>query len=211
MEKYHKYVFDLENRKFVGKFEKMYQNESKEIFDSWHQEDSRQIQRKITLSILEGYNFNFIIDIGCGKGALTHCLKKKNNKVIGIDISKTALSMAKKRYPDIDFICSNVNNIPELCNLLINIEKTIGKVDLIFTSEIFSYVKNWKEILKLISKHTKYFLLSLFIPGENPMGFVKNERDLVLTCEKYFEIIERITIYNEKVTIIFGKIKNEFL
>ena len=34
MAKYHKYVFDLENRKLVGDFETMYQNESKENFDT---------------------------------------------------------------------------------------------------------------------------------------------------------------------------------
>ena len=206
MKKYHKYVFDLGNRKFVGKFEEMYQSESKGIFDSWHQEDSRQIKTKIALSILEEYNFNFIIDIGCGKGALTHRLKKKNNKVIGIDISKTALSMARERYPDIDFICSDANNISEFHNLLISIEETFGRADLIFISEILSYIKNWKEILKRISKHTEYFFLSLFIP-ENPIGFVKNEKDLVLECERYFKIIERTTVHNERVAIIFGKRK----
>ena len=79
MAKYHKYVFDLENRKLVGDFETMYQNESKENFDSWHQDDARQLQRKIDLVILEDYNFEKIIDLGCGKGNLTHLLKKKNN------------------------------------------------------------------------------------------------------------------------------------
>ena len=77
MAKYHKYVFDLKRRKFIGDFDKMYQNESKENFDSWHQDDTRQLQRKIDLSILEDYNFTSILDIGCGKGSLTHILKKK--------------------------------------------------------------------------------------------------------------------------------------
>ena len=58
----------------------MYQNESKENFDSWHQDDTRQLQRKIDMAILEDYNFEKIIDIGCGKGSLSHLLKKKNKK-----------------------------------------------------------------------------------------------------------------------------------
>lgn len=109
MAKYHKYVFDLEKRELVGDFETMYQNESKENFDSWHQDDSRQLQRKIDLAILEDYNFNKILDIGCGKGSLTHILKKKNNTVIGLDISQTAVDIASERFPDIDFMCSDVN------------------------------------------------------------------------------------------------------
>ncbi len=63
MAKYHKYVFDLENRKLVGDFETMYQNESKENFDSWHQDDTRQLQRKIDMAILEDYNFEIVNDL----------------------------------------------------------------------------------------------------------------------------------------------------
>jgi len=111
MAKYHKYVFDLENRKLVGDFETMYQNESKENFDSWHQDDTRQLQRKIDLAILEDYNFAKILDIGCGKGSLTHILKKKNNYVIGLDISQTAVDVVSEKYPDIDFLCTDVNGI----------------------------------------------------------------------------------------------------
>ena len=76
MEKYHKYVFDQKAKAFVGDFEKMYLDEDKDCFDSWYQEDSRQLNRNIALSILKGWNFNSVLDVGCGKGALTHLLKK---------------------------------------------------------------------------------------------------------------------------------------
>jgi len=46
MARYHKYVFDADKREFVGSFEEMYQNEKVDNFDSWHQEDSRKLQRK---------------------------------------------------------------------------------------------------------------------------------------------------------------------
>ena len=118
MAKYHKYVFDLENRKLVGDFETMYQNESKENFDSWHQDDARQLQRKIDLVILEDYNFEKIIDLGCGKGNLTHLLKKKNNTVLGIDISQTAVNIAQERFPDIDFLSTDVNQIENFSSLM---------------------------------------------------------------------------------------------
>ena len=51
MADYHKFVFDIKHRKFVGKFEEMYASEKEQIFDSWHQEDSRFIAKT-----------NFIID-----------------------------------------------------------------------------------------------------------------------------------------------------
>ena len=120
MAKYHKYVFDLEKRELVGDFETMYQNESKENFDSWHQDDSRQLKRKICLAILEDYNFDKVLDIGCGKGSLTHILKRKNNTVVGLDISQTAVDIASARFPDIDFICSDVNNVKNYIHIVNN-------------------------------------------------------------------------------------------
>jgi len=110
MAKYHKYVFNTDEREFVGEFEKMYQKEQAEGFDSWHQENSMQLNRKFALAILDMWNFSLIVDVGCGKGALTHLLKKNNNKVFGTDISSTAIKRAEARYPDIDFFELKVGN-----------------------------------------------------------------------------------------------------
>ncbi|MDN5054609.1 hypothetical protein [Aliarcobacter butzleri] len=118
MAKYHKYVFDVENRKLVGDFEIMYQNESKENFDSWYQDDTRQLQKKINLAILEDYNFEKIIDIGNDKGSLSHLLKKKNNYVLGLDISQTAVNIAQEKFPDIDFLSTGVNQIENFTSLI---------------------------------------------------------------------------------------------
>lgn len=204
MAKYHKYVFDIENRKFVGAFEEMYQNENKENFDSWHQEDSRQLQRKIDLDILENYNFNKIVDIGCGKGAFTHLLKKANNKVLGIDISQTAINIVSERFADIDFVCSDVN-------IKGNFKKLIsdwgGAVDLVFTSEVLSYIKNWKGLLEEISTCSLYFMVSLYIP-ENPIGYVKSEKELVNEIAKYFDIKEYVSIHSANMVVVFAKSKN---
>jgi SAM-dependent methyltransferase len=204
MAKYHKYIFDLEKRELVGDFETMYQNESKENFDSWHQDDTRQLQRKIDLAILEDYNFNKVLDIGCGKGSLTHLLKKKNNYVIGIDISQTAVNIVKERFPDINFVCSDVNNIKNY-TLLVD---EMGGVDLVFTSEVFSYIENWKELLSNISRTTEYFMISLYIP-ENPIGFIKSEQDLVNEINKSFEIIEHISLNITNFVVVLAKRKKE--
>ena len=60
--------------------------------------------------MMEEYNFQSIVDVGSGKGALTHLLKKRNNQVIGLDISSTAVEQAKARFPDIQFISIDVND-----------------------------------------------------------------------------------------------------
>ena len=75
---YQKYVFDTEKRCFIGKFEEMYQAEEVEGYDSWFEDDLRYLRKRIPYVILNQYNFNHILEIGCGKGTFTQFLKKKN-------------------------------------------------------------------------------------------------------------------------------------
>jgi len=101
MAEYHSYVFDQENRSFVGKFEDMYRAEAEKGFDSWNQDDARHLDKQFCLDVLAQYNFNRILDVGCGKGMVTQYLKKENNHVLGIDLSESALRVVKTRFPDI--------------------------------------------------------------------------------------------------------------
>jgi hypothetical protein len=39
-------------------------------------------------------------------------LKKINNQVLGLDISSTAIDIARARFPDIAFDVADVNNVP---------------------------------------------------------------------------------------------------
>ena len=97
----------------------MYQQEIVANFDSWHQEDSRQLNRQIAHIILKYYNFGNIIDVGCGKGGvLTHQLKKRNNHVLGVHISPTAIEVARARYPDIEFDIVDVNDLQGITSCL---------------------------------------------------------------------------------------------
>lgn len=203
MNKYHRFVFDIERRQFVGQFDEMYKAETTELFDSWHQEDTRQLQRKIDLSILEEFCFSRIMDIGCGKGSLTHLLKKKNNEVLALDISKTAIKFARERYPDITFETADVSNLDSLKEIF----EKFPAPDLVFSSEVFSYIPNWRNVIEEISKNTEYFLISLFLP-ENPIGFVKSERELIECIDQHFTIQEHISLHKSRFSIVFAKKKH---
>src|SRR3989344_1776687 len=161
---YHKYVFDTKRRKFIGDFEEMYKNEIIEGYDSWQEDDLTNIAKQIPLIILTKYNFKNILDIGCGKGTFTSMLKKNNNSVTGIDISQTAISRAKAKYPDIKFQVMKA----------IDLEKLKGdKFDLVVAMEVLSYLKEWINLIKIISVMADYFLITLYLPP-NPIGFVKS-------------------------------------
>ena len=202
---YHKYVFDIDKREFVGSFEEMYQNEQVDNFDSWHQEDSRHLQRKIALSILDEYNFQSIVDVGSGKGVLTHLLKKRNNQVIGLDISPTAVEKAKARFPDIQFNSMDVND-PDKFDLFLkdSLESCVSGDNLIFAAECLSYLSNWKDFIRIASRNVDFLMVGLFIP-KNPIGFVKTAKELELEICKYYEIIESVRLAKLEFIIIFGK------
>jgi trans-aconitate methyltransferase len=202
MAKYHKYIFDEENRKFVGDFDGMYRQEGIENFDGWHQEDSRQLQRKILLSIYEQKNYWQIIDIGCGKGAFTHLLKKKNNSVLGIDISAVAINQAQARYPDIDFLDMDISKLLDFEKFLINKRYCLAVI-----SECLSYLENWELLLEVLSRYCKEVLIASYIPS-NPIGFVKSHSNLNIETSKNFEIIETVRLEKSNFSILYAKSKN---
>jgi len=205
MAAYHKYVFDQSSRSLVGDWEKMYRQESVEGFDSWHQDDSRQLQRLISLQIIGMYHFGKILDIGCGKGSFTHLLKKRNNEVIGVDVSETAIATAAVRYPDIVFRKADVTN-PDLLSELARGFSSPG-ADLAVCCEILSYVSDWQELLRTLSQHSRYLLVCLDIPP-GPIGFVKSPADLVAGISSHFSIIEAMELKVSGFSIVFGSTKN---
>lgn len=194
---YHKYVFDSGNRIFVGNFDEMYKNEDIHNYDSWFQEDVTHLGKQLSLVILNNYNFDTILDIGCGKGAFTHLLKKMNNNVMGIDVSETAVKKARAKYKNIEFTVCTAENIAKLGR----------KWDLVVLYEVLSYIDNWKEVLRITANISDYIFISLFIP-EEPIGYVKNFHDLKAEISLYFETINCI-MWNEKTILFFGKKKHD--
>jgi SAM-dependent methyltransferase len=207
MSEYHKYVFDTDNRLLVGEFEKMYQQEKILNFDSWHQDNSTQLNRRIAFNILSSYNFERIVDIGAGKGVLTHQLKKINNHVLGLDVSPTAIEVARSRFPDIEFEVMDVNDLPRLTSYLDNkYGHTVagGPIDLVFTAECLSYIENRRGLISEMATRTRYILINLFLP-ENPIGFVKCVNDLEVEVSRHFEILELVTTKRSHLVTLFAR------
>jgi len=53
-----------------------------------------------------------ILDAGCGEGFYTHQYKTETNQVYGIDISKSAVRIAAKRYKDSSFSVGTLSQLP---------------------------------------------------------------------------------------------------
>lgn len=52
-----------------------------------------------------------ILDVGCGEGFVTLILSEKNSKITGCDYSIESIELARKKYPDIEFVYSNSTNL----------------------------------------------------------------------------------------------------
>ena len=207
-EGYHKYVFDEQNKRFKGEFEQMYIAEQTEDFDSWHQDDVSFLDKQLCLQLVKQSNFNTIVDIGCGKGAFTHLMKTEDNSVVGLDISHEAVSIAGKRYKDIEFLTADIN-LSDWVNIL-NQKLATGTnnvcVDCIVCLETLSYVKTWKENIQDFSGLGKFALIKLFIP-DDPIGYIKSRDKLIREFNKHFDVIEHIDFINRQIIIMFGKSK----
>ena len=152
--------------------------------------------------------FSKILDLGCGKGTLTSYLKKNNNHVLGVDVTPTAVDCTI-RYPDVQFEACDINDkkfmvfLDDEYGLLSN----GGGIDLVFASQTFSYLSNWKMLVNDLSKRTRHLLISLYLPKE-PIGFVKSSDDLMIENCAHFNMLE---VVNQKVArhnILFCENKN---
>lgn len=185
VEAYHPYVFDHEARTFVGRFEEMYAAERNEGFDSWHERDLRLLRKKISLTILEGHNWERVLDLGCGKGTFTHLLKRENNRVVGIDIAPSAIRRAQASYPDVEFVCADASSIANL-----------GSFDLAVVMSVLAYVPQWREALARLANVTRWIYVAEYIPND-PIGFVKSSHELIEELERYFVISTSVTLNSD--------------
>jgi len=128
--------------------------------------------------------------------------------VLGIDISETAIEKAKARYPDIEFEKVDIGDSRALVATLMAAKGAShdNYVDLVFTAETLSYLESLEDVVQTIAQHSKYFLISLFIPHD-PIGFVRNADQLEAVVGKSFEIIENVSMKKSRFVVIFAKSK----
>lgn len=93
---------------YLVSFEKENFTQTKSLF--WGYEYNSYI--RLVLINLEKFEFNSLLDVGCGDGKLLFELSKKylDKKFVGIDYSKKATQFAKAFNPELNIVCGDITD-----------------------------------------------------------------------------------------------------
>lgn len=89
---------------------------------------------------------NKILDIGVGTGQSAIVFYKKGCKVVGVDISKKMISIAKVKMPKGHFSTFNIEKIKKFSS---------KKFDAIISSGVFEFIENLDKIFEFASENIK--------------------------------------------------------
>ena len=104
------------------------------VYDT-NKNKTRDLELKVSKSILGTKYFANILELGCGTGKNTEWLSKNCNSLLGIDFSEEMLSIAKTKV-----VRENVKY--KYANLLKNWEFVDSRFDLIIASLILEHIDN---------------------------------------------------------------------
>ena len=78
-----------------------------------------------------------ICDLGCGNGHITGRLAKLGFRVVGVDASASGVSVARRTYPNVEFV-----------EALIDRGLSLGKFDLVISSDVIEHMYRPADLLE---------------------------------------------------------------
>ncbi len=113
MPKYMRYQdYVIRSGKLIGEFEEMYRDHA----DPWEQttRESHASEKAVALNLLSRLQADGrplrVLELGCGLGDFTARIGALGVKVIGMDISPTAIAKARERHPSIEFVAGSITD-----------------------------------------------------------------------------------------------------
>jgi len=186
---YHQFVYDADARKLIGKFEELYRDGDEKGLDAWHQDalDLREdvvIAKSILGSMNSGRPVRTVVDLGCGKGVLAQHLFADADRYVGIDISETAVESARRSFPEMEFVCADVQTGKDLADVVL--KHSADNFDLFFSSQTLSFMNDWRGIIEQATENFRSVLIVLYLPPD-PIGYIKSFGGLIDEVWRNFE------------------------
>ena len=156
----------------------------------WNSKFTQYKRFEILTSFIKDMENSSIIDAGCGFGEYYHYLTINNKKpkyYLGIDCERLMISLASRRFTNIDFKIQNI-----LKDRLLNCDYYIcsGAMNTLDKKEVFIFIK------KCFESSNKAFIFN----------FLKDDP---LTNIKIYEIIEYCKTLSKKIKIRDDYLKND--
>ena len=141
-------------------------------YNSWanqydtNENKTRDLDKKSTIETLDKYEFENVLELGCGTGKNTECLLKKAKRIIGLDFSQEMLNLAKDKFSDkqVEFEKADLTKSWEIEN---------DFADLITCSLTLEHIKDLNHIFKQANQKLKkngLFFISELHPFKQYVG-----------------------------------------
>lgn len=126
--------------------------------------------RRVIFELLEGIEFQTVLDVGCGRGAFLEMLASQYPLIEfkGVDISSAAVDLAKREYPGGQFWVMDISK-----------NFVDQQFDLIICSEVLEHIQDDLSALNNIAHMAKKYLVISTPQGrmrkfEEQVGHVRN-------------------------------------
>jgi SAM-dependent methyltransferase len=113
MPKYSRYQdYVIRDGRLIGEFEQLYQD----FEDPWHEASSEEFasDKAVAINLLrrlkEHHGISTVIELGCGFGHFSARMAATGLKAVGIDISPTAISIARARHGAVEFHAGSIED-----------------------------------------------------------------------------------------------------
>ena len=140
-----------------------------------------------------------IVDLGCGTGLTGLALKTPATELIGVDISQAMLKKAKEKHIYKQLIQKEIQDFLQNQN---------DKADLYVAADVFNYIGDLKEIIRLISPHPLCFSIE---NGPNETDFRLTANGRYQHSEQYINKLLNNNGYNliRKKLLVIRKEDNQ--
>ncbi len=157
----------------MGIIQQSYNREAEKWSSIMIAEQKYSKSQKPLLNLISKYKKTTLLDAGCGVGLYSIFFAKKGLTVVGVDISKNMIAVAKENAKDVKnvkFVCSNMNNF-----------KSIKKFGVVLASSSLHNMKLpvlKKSLKSLVNLLEKNGILAIIMRKGTFEGLKKGQHDI---------------------------------